>query len=59
MFELALIHLNQPDRERDLDADIRRRQLLRAARGASMADPAPTRSSGAPRQASRVQATER
>ena len=62
MYELALFHLNRSERERDLDADIRSRQLLKATRSESKsgsADPAPTRSSDPHRRAAHVQAAER
>jgi hypothetical protein len=59
MFELALFHVNRPERERDLDADLRRRRLLKMTRQASKLEAAPARSSGARRQATNVQATER
>jgi hypothetical protein len=62
MYELALFHLNRPERERDLDADIRRRQLLKATRSVSKsggADSASTRASDPHRRAAHVQAAER
>lgn len=31
MYELSLAHLNVTDRERDIDADLRQRQILKAA----------------------------
>ena len=37
MFELPLAYVNQADRERRVDADLRRRQVLKA--GADMSEP--------------------
>ncbi|MEP6637924.1 MAG: hypothetical protein ABJC39_01120 [Chloroflexota bacterium] len=41
MYELSLAHLNGADRERQIDANLRRRQLL-AAPAAPAAPPEPT-----------------
>jgi hypothetical protein len=60
MLGLVLFDADRRDRERNLDADVRRRQLLKALRDAPMPGAEPARSSAAPRRhATRVQATER
>jgi hypothetical protein len=60
MFELPLLYIHQADRERDVSADLRRRQVLKMAPepngvGRTQAEsPAPPRTSG-----TRVRAVER
>ena len=41
MFDLALVHLTHDDRQREAEADLRRRQLLKAADAPSRREPRP------------------
>ena len=42
MFELALAHINQSDRERDTEAALQRRRLIEAAQEATVSHRRPT-----------------
>ncbi len=60
MFHLQLAHLDHDARERDLEADLRRRQLLKAGADAGSLRPVRSTHSPDPRTAAaRVPATQR
>jgi hypothetical protein len=60
MFELPLAYVNQSDRERDVAADLRRRQILKTAADTSGSDRTTTASLAGSRPAgTRVRAVER
>jgi hypothetical protein len=49
MFELALVHLTRSDREREIEAALRRRQLLESPIGATASSGPSTVATPAPR----------
>ena len=58
MFQLGLVYIAQIDREREIEAAIRRRQLLRPRDGATEPSPSTARrSAGAPSLAIRARTT--
>lgn len=60
MFQLQLIQLTGADREREIEADLRLRQLLKATVGNESVEPVRSRSAAVPRSAARrVPATQR
>ena len=60
MFQLQLVQLTSADREREIDADFRRRQLLKAAADVEPVEAVRSGSAGVPRpSARRVPATQR
>ena len=60
MFQLQLIQLTGADREREIEADLRRRQLLKSTAEVEAPDPVRSRSAAVHRSsARRVPATQR
>jgi len=60
MFELPLAYINQAEREREVDADLRRRQMLKPRPSSIEGSGAvPMRMANPPTQVRRVRAVER
>jgi hypothetical protein len=60
MFELPLAYINQADREREVDADLRRRQILKPPPSSiERSGAGSVRVANPPAQAHRVRAAER
>jgi hypothetical protein len=53
MFQLQLVQLTSADREREIERDLRRRQLLKAMAGIGTVDPVRSRSTAVARPSAR------
>ena len=56
MFDLNLAHIHRAEQERDLAADLRARQILKATVASSATEPTAVRPAPAARQGTRVRA---
>ena len=56
MFDLSLAHIHRAERERDVAADLRIREILKASEASAATEPAPSPRAASPRTAPRVRA---